>query len=298
MYRNKTVNFTCYDAGAAEIISNFIKAKKIKNYNLILGKITKNIFLRNKVSLKTTQFSKIIKKSDIFITGTSWKYNYELEMIKKIKKLKNKKTIIMLDDFVNLKKRFLLKNKYIFPDEIWIPNNLPRNRIDLSFLSKSKIRFIDNYYLINIKKKLKNLKNNKFNKKNYLFLSQPIREVSNKFTSEKIIYDEIDYFKKILIKMNKLFHSGRIKLISIRLHPAEKKNKYRDLIKKFKNLPIRYSKESRINDLKKHYFVFGMNTNAMKIALLNKNIVISLLSKRKIDRFFYDRKVLSFYRFK
>ena len=41
-----------------------------------------------------------------------------------------------------------------------------------------------------------------------------------------------------------------------------------------------------------------MNTNAMKIALLNKNIVISLLSKRKIDQFFYDRKVLSFYRFK
>ena len=297
MFRNKTVNFTCFDAGAAEIISNFIKVKKIKNYNLILGKITKKIFVTNKVSLKTIQFSKIIKKSDIFITGTSWKYNYELEMIKKIKKLKNKKTIIMLDDFVNLKKRFLLENKYIFPDEIWIPNNLPRNKINLLFLSKSKIRFIDNYYLINIKKKLKSLKNNKFNKKNFLYLSQPIRDVSNKFTSEKIIYDEIDYFKKILTKMNKLFQSGRVKIISIRLHPAENKNKYKDLIKKFKNLPIKYSNKSLINDLKKHYFVFGMNTNAMKIALLNKNFVISLLSKRKIDQFFYDRKVLSFKNF-
>ena len=87
MFRNKTVNFTCYDAGAAEIISNFIKAKKIKNYNLILGKISKNIFAKNKVSFKTIQTNKIIKKSDIFIIGTSWKYNYELEMIKKICKI-------------------------------------------------------------------------------------------------------------------------------------------------------------------------------------------------------------------
>ena len=134
MFKNKIVNFTCYDAGAAEIISNFIKFTKIKRYNLTLGNLAKKIFIKNKVRLKLIKLKDAIKKSDIFITGTSWKYSYELKLINKISKLNRKKSIVILDDFINLKNRFLLKNNYIFPDELWIPNNIPRQRINSKFL--------------------------------------------------------------------------------------------------------------------------------------------------------------------
>ena len=297
MFKNKIINFTCFDAGVAEVISNFIKSKKIKNYNLILGNISKKIFEKNHVKINKIRLDQCLKKSDIFITGTSWKYDYELKLINKIKKLKKKKTIIILDDFINLKKRFLYKRKYIFPDEVWIPNNLPLQKINLKFFNKCKIKFIRNHYLLNLKKQMKNIKKNLNYKKNYLFLSQPIREVSNKFTHKKIKYDEYDYLKKLLIKLDKNILSKKINLISIRLHPAEKKNKYNNLIKKFKYLPIKLSRESLLHDIIQHYFIFGMNTNAMKIALLNSNLVISMLKKKKIKDFFLNQKVLNFNQF-
>ncbi len=294
MFKNKIVNFTCYDAGAAEIISNFIKFTKIKKYNLTLGNLAKKIFIKNKVKLKLIKLKDAIKKSDIFITGTSWKYSYELKLINKISKLNRKKSIVILDDFINLKNRFLLKNNYIFPDELWVPNNIPKQRIDSKFLKYCKIKIIKNYYLNNVKKDLKNLKKPKNYKKNLLFLSQPIKDVSNKFTFKKIKYDELDYLKKLLLKVNKFTLKKKINLFTIRLHPAEKKNKYNKLINDFKNIPIELSKQSLLNDIAGHRYVFGMNTNAMKIAIMNKNIVISLLDKRKIEEFFFNQKIINF----
>ena len=297
MFKNKIVNFTCYDAGAAEIISNFIKFTKIKKYNLTLGNLAKKIFIKNKVRLKLIKLKDAIKKSDIFITGTSWKYSYELKLINKISKLKRKKSIVILDDFINLKNRFLLKNNYIFPDELWIPNNIPKQRIDSKFLKYCKIKNIKNYYLNNVKKDLKNLKKPKNYKKNLLFLSQPIRDVSNKFTFKKIKYDELDYLKKLLLKVNKFTLKKKINLFTIRLHPAEKKNKYNKIINDFKNIPIELSKQSLLNDIAGHRYVFGLNTNAMKIAIMNKNIVISLLDQRKIEEFFFNQKIINFKKF-
>ena len=294
MFKNKIVNFTCYDAGAAEIISNFIKFTKIKKYNLTLGNLAKKIFIKNKIKIKLIKLKDAIKKSDIFITGTSWKYSYELKLINKISKLNRKKSIVILDDFINLKNRFLLKNNYIFPDELWVPNNIPKQRIDSKFLKYCKIKIIKNYYLNNVKKDLKNLKKPKNYKKNLLFLSQPIKDVSNKFTFKKIKYDELDYLKKLLLKVNKFTLKKKINLFTIRLHPAEKKNKYNKLINDFKNIPIELSKQSLLNDIAGHRYVFGMNTNAMKIAIMNKNIVISLLDKRKIEEFFFNQKIINF----
>lgn len=294
MLKNKIVSFTCYDAGPAEIISNYIKAKKIENYNLTLGNVSKTIFLRNKVKIKKNiNLSECLKKSDIFIMGTSWKYKKELKLISKIKKI-NKKSIVILDDFVNLKKRFWFNNKYIFPNQIWIPNNIPKEKIDLNFFNECKIKFINNYYLLNIKKKIKKIKKNSNYNKNFLFFSQPIREISSKFTLKKIKHDEYDYCEKFLTKLNKVFIKKKIKKISISLHPTEKKNKFNNLFKKFKNLPIKISKNNLINDINQHYYIFGVNTNAMKIALLNENVVVSMLNKKKIIDFFLTKKVLSF----
>ena len=43
MWKNKLININCQDPGAAEIISHFIKAKKISKYTTNLGEISKKI---------------------------------------------------------------------------------------------------------------------------------------------------------------------------------------------------------------------------------------------------------------
>ena len=77
--------------------------------------------------------------------------------------------------------------------------------------------------------------------------------------------------------------------ITIRPHPSENKNKYGSIVKKFKNLNIKISKITLEEDLKKHYYIIGYNTNAMRLAIFNNNKVISMGNKR-IRKFFFNNK--------
>ena len=118
---NEKIVFVCNDVGAAEQISNYIKYNRLKNYSTILTSTSEKIFLKNHVKIFPVGISKIKKFSKI-ITGTSWRYKNEIEIIKQYQK--NKKLITILDEVSNLKKRFKLNNHYYYPHEIWVPGNL------------------------------------------------------------------------------------------------------------------------------------------------------------------------------
>ena len=98
--------------------------------------------------------------------------------------------------------------------------------------------------------------------------------------------------------LHKLFLKKKLKLITIRLHPFEEKNKYLKILKKFHYLPIEISKNNLVTDIKKHKFTFGINTNAMTVATLNRNIVVSMLSMSKFNNLNRKIKILTFQKFK
>tara|TARA_X000000950_G_C13908690_1_gene658068 strand:+ start:994 stop:1899 length:906 start_codon:yes stop_codon:yes gene_type:complete len=297
MWKNKLININCQDPGAAEIISHFIKAKKISKYTTNLGEISKKIFKKNSVKIKYKLPKKNLKKNSIFITGTSWRNKIELKLINEIKKNTKNKIITILDDRVNLKKRFFYKKKYLFPHEIWVPDTIKLSRKDLIFLKSCKIKNIKNYYLFSKKKEISKKKNFTNYKKNFIFLSQPIRKISKRFNINNK-NDEYFYINKLLAVLHKLFLKKKLKLITIRLHPFEEKNKYLKILKKFHYLPIEISKNNLVTDIKKHKFTFGINTNAMTVATLNRNIVVSMLSMSKFNNLNRKIKILTFQKFK
>ena len=283
---NKGTIFICNDVGATEQISNLIKYKKIKNYSTILTNTSKKIFIKNKVKINPTK-KENIHKYDIIITGTSWRFKNEIETIKEF--TNKKKIITILDEVVHAKKRFKLNDKYYFPDEIWIPKNIivPKK----NFPKKVNIKKIPNYYFIDFKKKLNQLKTHKNSKINFLYLTQPNSKVNDSM-GKKTYKDEKYYLKKFLIKLSK--YNLKNSCITIRVHPSEKKSKYMKIIKEFNNLHIRNSNLSLEKEIKKHFFIIGYNTNAMRLAFLNGNMVITMGDKKIIKDFFFNREINSF----
>lgn len=272
---NKTVIIS-HDAGGAEIISNYIKYKKLKNLVLVLKGPAISVFKKNKIKSPKIKFNQALKIGKVFITGTSWSSSFEIKALRKIVSLK-KKSITFLDHFCDFKKRFLFKNKYYFPDELWTFDESAYKNAKKTFHKKIKIKKKKNFLIENIKKKILKLRIPKNYKYNYLFLSQPIKNfLIKKFNNAELWgYNEFDALKFFLENIKKL--NQDINSITIRMHPSEKKQKYKKILKKYKKYPIKINKGIELEkDLSKNYFCFGCNSYSMHIAAENKNKVFSL----------------------
>lgn len=279
--------FICNDIGAAEQISNYIKFNKIKNFCTILSKTAEKIFLKNQIKIKNFN-KKQIKFIEVIFTGTSWRNKNEIQFIKKYKS--KKKIITFLDEVSNLKKRFYYEKKYFYPDEIWVPRGINFPFSKKIYPKKIIIKSIKNYYFHYFKKNLKKIKKPKLFNNNYLYLTQA-NEKTNKFFGIETKKNEKSFLIKFLIALNK---NNRNFNVTIRPHPSEPKNKYNYLIKNFNNLNLKLSNNSLLIDLKKNFNVIGYNSNALRLAYLNKNKVFSMADKKTINFFFGKKNVLSF----
>ena len=278
--------FICNDVGASEQISNLIKYKKIKNYSTILSNSSKKIFIKNNVKTNPDKKGNIEKYNTI-ITGTSWRFKNEIETIKEF--MNKKKIITILDEVSHVKRRFKLNNKYYFPNEIWVPEKIIISK--KIFPNNVKIKKIPNYYFLDFKKKLSKIKTYSNLKRNFLYLTQPNSKV-NKSMGKKTYKDEKYFLKKFLIKLSE--YPIKNSCITLRVHPSEQSSKYDKIINNFNNLSIKKSKLSLEKDLKKNFFVIGYNTNAMRLAFLNKNMVITMGGKKIMKDFFFNKNINSF----
>ena len=130
------------DAGGAEILSSWVK-KNPGKYKYYLREPALKIF---KTKLKINKISTIkdclnFSNSIISSTGTT---NFEIKAIQNFKK-KKKKTTVYLDHWFNYKKRFLIKNKIIKVDEIWVNDKIAYKKAKKLFVNtiikKKKIIF-------------------------------------------------------------------------------------------------------------------------------------------------------------
>jgi hypothetical protein len=136
-----------HDAGAAEILSSYVKNTK-GNYIFVLSGPAKKIF---KKKIKNIIISKLDKAEMIsfkLICGTSFKSKIELEAIDKFKK-KKKETIAIIDHWINYKQRFFKNRKLILPNKIWVFDKHAKKLIKKIF-PKVKIYLKKNFYFSDI----------------------------------------------------------------------------------------------------------------------------------------------------
>lgn len=272
----KKVLLAAYDAGGAEILSSWLKYKKLSALVVVDGP-AKKIFkekLHNCKFMGRGQLNQALIKSDWVLCGSGWSSDFEKNVILASKKL-GKKTVVFLDHWVNYLERFLInENEYILPDEIWVGDIHAKKIASLIFKSIPIVLKENPYFKDIILLQKKEIKKKKKFKKKILYVSEP-KSAHDKLLGieNKNNYNEHDAIKYFLSNLD--FIDKSINQIIFRKHPSEKKNKYK-WIKSFKKVKVIFSEsKSLISDIKVSDIVVGCETMAMVTALLMKKRVIS-----------------------
>ena len=273
MHNKKITSIVSNDAGAAEIISSYVKNNNNK-YVFVLSGPARKIFKRKiKKKIKNLDLNSAEKISNKLICGTSGKSKIEVKAIEKFKK-NNKKTIAIVEHWTNYKTRFLYNKNLVLPDKIWVFDRYAKEKIEK--IIKTKIVLKKNYYFSEIKNQNNKIKVNKIKKNfiNILYVSEPISEIKNKrivnyklskeYKTLKYFFDNIEYITKK--KYNIIF----------RPHPLEKNNKYKWIKTFIKDIRISKNK-LLIQDIMKSDIVIGRQTMALVVALKSKKKVISCI---------------------
>jgi len=242
--KNKKICLVANDAGGAEILKSFAYYSN-SNLKFILTGPEKKIF---KKKTKINNYKKIIDKSDLVITGTSYMSDTEYKCIKYCKK-KNIKVFSVLDHWVNYKIRFIRNKKYLLPDKIIVCDNEAKKIASRIF---KNLLFMKNPNWKYIKEKFKN--KNK-NKNNYLFVSSNYNRLKKKYNDAWILNKLINHLEKKNENYN----------LFIRRHPTEENKKFKNFNSRSKIKIILDNNKNLISSLRNKFVICGHNSMAMVI---------------------------------
>lgn len=267
----------CHDAGGAEIISHWVKYQK-KNPLIFVQGPAKKIFNRVLNIRTKNKLDDLIQNSDTLILGTSWQSELEKRAFLLAKKNNISKIIVVLDHWIDYKKRLIYKNNFLKPDQIWVVDSFAYSIAKKEF-PDIEIIHIKNFYLEDIKNKYKRYKVNESINNNILFIGDNSSEYQNsKIINEKWNYNEIISLEFFLKNIKSLEIEKPI--LTIRPHPSEESFKYLGIINKYKDINIKLSNnDALIDDLLISSIVIGTDSMALFIASYLGMKVISIIPK-------------------
>jgi len=229
-----------HDAGGANILNALVKKYKTDfNWKIYAKGPAAKIFRERtntvKYIKKNLNINRIIEieKPDLILTGTSWASSIEIEFLKAAKK-QGIRTAVFLDHWCNYRERFGYSGnwKKNLPDIVFVGDKWAYTLALKAGFPEKKLRQVENPYLDDTIKDVKLLPyarvvKSKDNKIRILYLSEPIYEHALKYHDNPDYWGYTEYgIIKDLVKVKEICNGFLIKL-RIRLHPAEKRNKYK-----------------------------------------------------------------------
>jgi hypothetical protein len=280
IYSFKNIAVVSHDAGAANLILGWIKEHQEIKFKYSLSGPALKIFKDYDSSIMNNSLVDAMNGVSALISGTSSiDSNLEHDSRNFAKKM-GIYSIGVIDHWINYSQRFKRKNKYIYPDEIWVFDSYAF-RIAEKLFSKIKIIQIPNYYLSQQLSLIHKLSSSKINKakQHVLYLLEPINQ---KWGDSDISgeFQALDYF----IKNRALIGLKNDAVIKLRLHPSEKIDKYQAWCSTQKNSTIELDVTSNLYELINWAeYVVGCSTAAMVLAVMANKKVISTLPPNSQD---------------
>ena len=255
------------DLGALKYLSLFNNFNTLDKYWITDKK--KINFLKNK-KLNVIKDINKTKGIKLAISGTSLGNSVDKKIIRFAKK-NNIYCISVIEHWTNFKNRFYYKNKYLFPDIIFVNDKIAYKSAIKSGIPKNKLSIMGNLYLENLSKNKKRKKLSpwatkliKNNKRIFIFISEDICK-DKRLLRYEYKYDEFQTLD--LIKKNLETDD----LLIIKCHPDEKIDKFN----KYKSKKIIVKKKINFNDL--IYMpnkIIGMKSMLLlEIAIFRKDVI-------------------------
>ena len=273
-----SVAIVSHDAGGAEVLSSWASHQN-ESYYLVLDGPAISIFHRKLGNQLILPLEQAIQQCDWVLCSTSWQSDLERQAIRMCKS-SGKRVVAFLDHWVNYHERFLIDNKLILPDEIWVGDEVAEEIVRDVFPS-TPVVVVANPYFGDLLLELKNCMpvENVVDQMSVLYICEPIREHALVQHGDELFWnyteeDALKFFLKNLAFLGEPIHE-----IKIRPHPSEKRDKY-DWAKEYSELIlISDGKQTLIEEVSTSDTIVGCESMAMVIGLLANKRVISCIPK-------------------
>lgn len=275
--------FIFSDPGGAKPILSLIHLLKLTNCKIISDRVY-GFYNDFNIDVDTYEAGDEIKifskyKPQFIFTGTSYTSKIELKFIFEAR-LRNIKTFSFIDHYTSFSERFLLSNKYVLPETIFVTDEKSKKIAQSSsVLKKLKVNVLGNYY----HKYLKNWHptiekkfffsefNYMLEKKIILFAPDPLSNLINK----DFEFNENDVLKDVIKSFNKLGLNESNYFFIVKVHPNQKKEFILKLFKKVSK--------------KNYFFTTSMDT---KHLIYYSDIIIGMFSSLLIEATYFKKNII------
>ena len=264
-YLKGSIAVACNDAGAANIVINWLKNMPEIKVRAHLGGPAKELWDRAFPNSINYSLEDALKECDLLISGTGWASDLE-HKARLLALSKGLFSVGVIDNWVNYEMRFYRKGQVVYPNEIWVVDEHAFSLANSKF-PELKIRLLPNYYLDDQVSKIKDLQQvptSKPNRTKILYALEPIRVPWLKKEVVSGEFQALDYFVSNVTGI-----TDNPVEIRLRPHPSDFIGKYEDWIdQQNPNLKIEISNtKTMVEDLAWSDIVAGCQTYVLVIAL-------------------------------
>ena len=265
-----------HDAGGAEVLSSWASHQN-ESYCLVVDGPAISIFQKKVGDQLIVSLEQAIQQCDWVLCGTSWQSDLERRAIRMCK-LSGKRVISFIDHWVNYRERFLINNKLILPDEIWVGDEVAEE-IARNIFPSTRVVLKANPYVEDLLHQLENITHpvNVDAQMSILYICEPIREHAMLQHGDECFWgyteeDALIFFLKKIEFLGQTFNQ-----IKIRPHPSEKIDKY-DWAKDFPApIVISDGTHTLIEEISAAGTIVGCESMAMVIGLFANKRVLSCI---------------------
>ena len=265
-----------HDAGGAEILSSYVRQKKLDCIYSLSGPALK-IFQQKLGPIKIMPLEEAIIDCDWLLCGTGWQSDFEWLAIR-MAKTYHKKVVVFIDHWIYYKERFVKNNIACLPDEICV-GDVAAQHMAVKEFPEILVQLVPNPHFADLQEVFSRIVyppsgsfERKKNNPSILYVCEPLAEDEKRYERYRRYteHDALRYFLSHLEEINIMPDR-----IAIRPHPAEKDDKYCWVLDEF-NLPVIITREkSLLDSVIDSDVVAGCESMAMVIALLAGKRVIS-----------------------
>lgn len=216
------VAVACNDAGATNIIINWLKAMPNVKVKVHLGGPAINLWKHQFPDFTNLSLEEALEESSLLLSGTGWASSLE-HQARSLASSLGIFSVAVIDHWVNYESRFFREGSFTYPDEIWVVDGYGFNLAKLKF-PQINIKMLPNYYLDEQVAKIKKIEQTSrrhVEETNILVALEPIRDEWHKGDARPGEFQALDYF----IKNISFLAKGMVN-IRLRPHPSDHDGKY------------------------------------------------------------------------
>lgn len=271
------IGVVAHDAGGAEIISSYLR-RGDQDFMCCLDGAARGVFARKFGNLRIQPVEALIAATDWVMCGTSFLSDLEWQALRAARAA-GKRTVTVLDHWVNYRDRFFRHGEQCLPDEIWIGDEVGAV-LARKELPEVPLKFVPNAYFLDLRDEIDALgamPAEAGRGLRVLYVCEPLREDGIALHNDERFwgYTEEEALRHFLGNAIRL--TPGIERIVVRAHPQEPRNKYLWAVEEF-DLPIVTDEDKTLlQQVAASDVVVGCASMAMVVGLIAGKRVVSCI---------------------